>query len=254
MNQFSIAGKVAIITGASRGIGATIAATLAQAGAIVVLASRKPDRLEQVAARIRADGGEAVAMVCHAGHRDEVQRLVAATVAGFGRVDIAINNAATNVHRGSILETDEAMWDKMLQVNLKGYFWLAQAVMPYFRTQGYGKLVNIASIGGLTPGPYAGLYSITKAGVISLTQALAQEVGSENIQVNAIAPGLTQTEFSQPLWEDERIRQTIFARSGRYGAPQDVANAALFLASPASDYINGTVLVVDGGTMAAARF
>lgn len=249
-----MAGKVAIVTGASRGIGATIAATLAEAGVSVVLASRKPERLEQVAAHIRADGYAAVAMVCHAGRRDEVQRLVAATVAHFGHIDIVVNNAATNVHRGSILDTDEAMWDKMLQVNLKGYFWLAQAAIPHFRTQSYGKLINIASIGGLTPGPYAGLYSVTKAGVISLTQALAQEVGHQNIQVNAIAPGLTQTEFSQPLWQDERIRQTIFARSGRYGTPQDVANAALFLASPASDYINGTVLVVDGGTMAAARF
>lgn len=253
MTEITLSGKVAIVTGGSRGIGAEIARTLAQSGAKVVVASRKQAGVERVAAEIRANGGEAIGVVCHTGYRDQVQALVATTVERWGQIDIAVNNAATNVHVGSILDTDEGMWDKVLQVNLKGYFWVAQAVMPHFRAQGSGKLVNIASIGGLVPGPYAGLYSISKAGVISLTMALAQEVGGENIQVNAIAPGVIETRFSAPLQQNEGIRRRLLERAGRIGHTSDIAHAALFLASPMSDYINGTVLTVDGGTMVSAR-
>jgi NAD(P)-dependent dehydrogenase (short-subunit alcohol dehydrogenase family) len=253
MTEINLSGKVAIVTGGSRGIGAKIAQTLAHAGAKVVVVSRKQESVERTAAIIRAEGGDALALVCHTGYREQVQAVVAQTLSIYGRVDIAINNAATNVHVGSILDTDEAMWNKILQVNLKGYFWLAQAVVPHFRAQGSGKIVNIASIGGFIPGPYAGLYSISKAGVISLTMALAQELGGANIQTNAIAPGLIETSFSAPLQQNEAIRQRILARSGRLGQTKDVANTALFLASPLSDYINGTVLTVDGGTMVSAR-
>lgn len=253
MTEINVSGKVAIVTGGSRGIGAEIARTLARAGAKVVVASRKAEGLERTVAEIRMEGGEAIALTCHTGYREKVQALVARTMEAWGRVDIAVNNAATNVHVGSILDTDEAMWNKILQVNLKGYFWLAQAVVPHFRAQGGGKIINIASIGGLIPGPYAGLYSISKAGVISLTMALAQELGGDNIQTNAIAPGVIETQFSAPLQQNEGIRQRIMARSGRLGQPNDVANAALFLASSLSDYINGVVLTVDGGTMVSPR-
>jgi NAD(P)-dependent dehydrogenase (short-subunit alcohol dehydrogenase family) len=253
MTEITLSGKVAIVTGGSRGIGADIARTLARAGAKVVVASRKQEGVERMAAEIRADGGKAIGVVCHTGYREQVQALVAQTIERWGHVDIAVNNAATNVHVGSILDTDEAMWDKVLQVNLKGYLWLAQAVMPRFRAQGVGKLINIASIGGIVPGPYAGLYSISKAGVISLTMALAQEVGGENIQVNAIAPGVIETRFSAPLHQNEAVRRRLLERAGRIGQTGDVANAVLFLASPMSDYINGTILTVDGGTMVSAR-
>lgn len=253
MTEINVSGKVAIVTGGSRGIGAEIAHTLARAGARVVVASRKQEGVERTATAIRAAGGEALPIVCHTGYREQVQGLVTQTLETWGRVDIVVNNAATNVHVGSILDTDEGMWDKILQVNLKGYFWLAQAAVPHFRAQGGGKIINIASIGGIVPGPYAGLYSIAKAGVISLTMALAQELGGENIQSNAIAPGVIATPFSAPLQQDEGIRQRILARSGRIGEPSDVAHAALFLASPLSDYINGIVLTVDGGTMVSPR-
>lgn len=253
MTEITVSGKVAIVTGGSRGIGAEIARTLARAGAKVVVASRKAAELERTVSEIRAAEGEVIGVPCHTGYRDQVQALVARTIDEWGRIDIAVNNAATNVHVGSILDTDEAMWDKILQVNLKGYFWLAQAVVPHFRAQGGGKIVNIASIGGIIPGPYAGLYSISKAGVISLTMALAQELGGDNIQTNAIAPGVIETPFSAPLQQNEGIRQRILARSGRLGQPNDVANAALFLASSLSDYMNGVVLTVDGGTMVSPR-
>jgi NAD(P)-dependent dehydrogenase (short-subunit alcohol dehydrogenase family) len=247
MASFDLRNKVAIITGGSRGIGAEIARAYAAAGANVVLASRRLENVQPVADAINAAGGTALAVACHTGEREQVQALVDATLAAFGTVDIAVNNAGTNPHYGPLLEASEAIWDKTLQVNVKGYYWLAQAVAPIMVERGAGKIINMASVAGLRPGANMGVYSVSKAAVIMLTQALAQELAPRGVQVNAIAPGVIRTRFSAALWGSAELVGRIEGRVGRLGEPDDVAGAALLLASSASDYISGTVLVIDGG-------
>lgn len=249
MAELSLEGRVALITGASRGIGRAIALRLAGAGARVVVSSRKPEAVQAVADEITAAGGQALALAAHVGHPEEVTALVARTMETFGRIDIAVNNAATNPHFGPLLTADEGQWDKILDTNTKGTFRVCKAVAPYMEAQGGGKIINLASIAGLRPSPGMGLYSISKAAILSLTQVLAVELGPANIQVNAIAPGVIKTRFSQLLWQTPDISRTILARMplGRFGEADDVAGLALFLASPAADYITGAVFVVDGG-------
>lgn len=247
MPSFDLHNKVAIITGGSRGIGEAIAQAFAGAGAKIVVASRKLENVQPVADAINAAGGQALAVACHTGERAQIESLVQRTVDTFGTVDIAVNNAATNPHFGPLLEATDEMWDKTLQVNVKGYFTLCQTVAPIMLERGSGKIINIASVAGLTPGAGMGVYSVTKAAVLMLTQSLAQELGPQGIQVNAIAPGVIKTKFSTALWSNEKLVKGIERRAGRLGEPDDVAGSALFLAAPASDYVNGTVLVVDGG-------
>jgi NAD(P)-dependent dehydrogenase (short-subunit alcohol dehydrogenase family) len=248
-NLFDLTGKVAIITGASRGIGQAIAERYAEAGAKVVLSSRKQDGLDVVADGIRAKGGEALAIAAHNGEKAALQNLAKTALDAYGQVDILVNNAATNPHFGTLLEAEDSMWQKTLEVNLMGNVWLTQAVVPSMRTNGGGKIVNIASVNGLRPGRMQGIYSITKAGVISLTQTLAMELGSDNIQVNAIAPGLVKTKFARAIWENETILNEMIQRTpaGRIGEPDDIAGIALYLAAPASSFTTGQVFVVDGG-------
>jgi NAD(P)-dependent dehydrogenase (short-subunit alcohol dehydrogenase family) len=250
--MFDLQNKVAIITGGSRGIGEAIARAYAEAGARVVVASRKLDNVQPVAEAINAAGGTALALAIHTGSRDEVQSLVERTVETFGTVDIAVNNAATNPHFGPLLEATEEQWDKTLQVNVKGYFWLCQAVAPIMLARGSGKIINITSIAGLTPGDGMGVYSVSKAAVVMLTQSLAQELGPRGVQVNAIAPGVIQTKFSTALWSNEKLSAGVQRRAGRLGQPDDIAGTALYLASAASDYVSGTVLTVDGGLQVAS--
>jgi len=222
MTEFSLTGKVAIVTGASRGIGRAIALRFAQAGAKMTVSSRKLENVEKVAEEIRAAGGEALAVQAHVGHADQVEAMVERTVESFGRVDIAVNNAATNPHFGPILTADEGQWDKILDTNLKSVFRVTKAVVPHMKAQGGGKIINIGSIAGLRPSPAMGIYSVSKAAVIMLTQVLALELAPANIQVNCIAPA------------------------------EDVAGLALYLSSPASDYVTGAVFVVDGGMNVAS--
>lgn len=243
----TLAGKVAIVTGSSRGIGEAIARAYAAAGARVVIVSRTLENAQPVAESINAAGGTALAVACHTGRHDQVQALVAQTVDRFGTVDIAVNNAATNPHFGPLLDATDEMWQKTLQTNVLGYLWLAQAVAPLMLGRGSGKLINISSIAGLEPARMMGVYSVTKAAILMLTQALAQELGPRGVQVNAIAPGVIQTKFSTLLWTNEALAAEVKGRAGRLGRVDDVAGAALFLASAASDYMNGTTLVVDGG-------
>ena len=246
---FDLGGKVAIVTGASRGIGRSIAETLAGAGSRVVLASRKQEALDEVAESIRATGGDAIAIAAHNGDKAALNSLVDQTVKHFGALDILVNNAATNPHFGTLLEADDSYWRKTIDVNLMGNVWLTQAAVRSMRAQGGGKIINIASIVGLNPGRYQGIYSITKAGIISLTKTLAVELGSDNIQVNALAPGLIQTKFARAIWENDDLLQGVIAQTpaGRIGQPSDIAGLALFLASAASDFTTGAVFVVDGG-------
>lgn len=246
---FDIAGKVAIVTGASRGIGQSIAEEFAKAGAKVVLASRKQADLEQVVARIREQGGDAIAIAAHTGQKQTLIELAQRTVQHYGRIDILVNNAATNPHFGPVLEAEDSLWQKTIEVNLMGNVWLCQAVVPIMRQHGGGKIINIASIVGLNPGHFQGIYSVTKAALISLTKTLAMELGRENIQVNAIAPGLVQTKFAQVLWENDRMMEQVMMKTpvGRIGQPVDIAGLALWLASPASSFVTGAVFVADGG-------
>jgi NAD(P)-dependent dehydrogenase (short-subunit alcohol dehydrogenase family) len=249
MKEFSLQGRVAVVTGASRGIGRAIALRLAAAGARVVVSSRKLEGVQAVADEIRAAGGEALAVQCHVGQPDDVTALVARTVEAFGRLDAAINNAATNPHFGPLLSADEGQWLKILDTNLLGMVRLCRAAAPQMERQGGGKIVNLASVAGLRPATGMGVYGVSKAGVIMLTQVLAVELGQANIQVNAIAPGIIKTRFSQVLWQTPQIADPIRERLplGRFGEPEDVAGLALYLASPASDYVTGAVFVVDGG-------
>lgn len=242
-------GKVALITGASRGIGQAIAEAYAAAGAKVVLSSRKADGLNTAADAIRSAGGEALAVTAHNGDKAALQALVKSAMEAYGRIDVLVNNAATNPHFGTLLEAEDSLWQKTLEVNLMGNVWLTQAVVPVMKAQGGGKIVNIASVNGIRPGRMQGIYSITKAAVINLTQTLAMELADANIQVNAIAPGLVQTRFAQAIWENESLREGIVDRTpaGRIGQPNDIAGMALYLAAPASDWTTGQVFVVDGG-------
>jgi NAD(P)-dependent dehydrogenase (short-subunit alcohol dehydrogenase family) len=240
---------VAIITGASRGIGQAIAECYAEAGAKVVLSSRKQEGLDSVVESIRAKGGEAVGIAAHNGDKAALQALAQKTLDTYSRADILVNNAATNPHFGAVLDAEDSLWQKTIEVNIMGTVWLTQAVVPYLRQNGGGKLINVASINGLRPGRLQGIYSMTKAALISLTQTLAMELGIDNIQVNAIAPGLVKTRFARVIWENDVLLNQIVERTpaGRIGEPEDIAGIALYLASPASAYTTGQVFVVDGG-------
>ena len=251
--NFDLTGKVALITGASRGIGEAIAGAYATAGARVVLASRKQEAVDAAAERIRAAGGEALAVAAHTGEPAAVAALVARAVEHFGGLDILVNNAATNPHFGPFLTADESHWDKILDVNVKGYFRMAKACVPAMRARGGGKIINVASVAGLEPQPMMGVYCVSKAAVLMMTQVLAAEVAADNIQVNAIAPGFVKTKFSQVLWSTESIHDQLVRAvpQKRMAEPEEIAGIALYLASPASSYTTGATIVVDGGQLAA---
>ena len=249
MSEFSLEGQVAIITGASRGIGRAIALRFARAGASVVVSSRSLDNVQAVASTITSVGGAALPIQAHVGRPEDVAQLVQHTLDTFGRLDIAVNNAATNPHFGPLLDADEGQLDKILDTNLKGCFRVCKAVVPHMMAAGGGKIVNLASIAGLRPSPGMGIYGVSKAAIIMLTQVLAQELGPSNIQVNAIAPGVIKTRFSQILWQMPQFADPILSSlpSRRFGDPEDVAGLTLFLASREADYVTGSTFLIDGG-------
>ena len=248
--DFSLTDRTIVVTGASRGIGEAIARAAATQGANVVLASRKQDGLDEVATSIRADGGTALAIAAHTAKPDEVDALFDAAVAEFGEVHGLVNNAATNVYFGPMLGIGEAAWDKIFEVNLKGYFHCTRAFAT--RVRGPGSVVNIASIVGMRAAPLQGVYGMTKAAVISMTKSLAMELGQAGIRVNAIAPGLVETRFAQVLVDDDAIREHFVGRTflGRHAQPDEIAGAAIYLLSDASSYTTGHTIVVDGGMTA----
>ena len=203
--NFRLDNKVALITGASRGIGQAIAETFADAGAKVILSSRKQEGLEVVAEKLRASGHDALPLAAHTGDTDTITELVKQGVAAYGGIDILVNNAGTNPHYGPILTADDGQWAKILDTNLVGYFRVAKACVPFMQEKGGGKIINMASIAGKSPQPGMGVYCVSKAGVLMLTKVLAAELAMDNIQVNAIAPGFIKTRFSQAIWENPKF-------------------------------------------------
>jgi len=248
--DFSLNDRVAVVTGASRGIGEAIARGLAEQGATVVISSRKQAGLDKVAASIEADGGQALPIACHAGTPDQIKSLFEQVEKQLGRLDVLVNNAATNPFFGPAIEISEGAFDKTVEVNLKGYFVMIQNAAPLMRKTGGGSIVNIASVAGLRPGPNEMTYAITKSGVISMTKGFSRELGQYGIRVNAIAPGVVETHFASVLVDTEEKRKTIAARTpvGRHGQPNEIAGAAVYFASDASSYTSGATLVIDGGS------
>ena len=248
-SRFQLDAKVALVTGASKGIGESIARGLAEFGARVVVSSRKQEAVDAVAERFRSDGLDASAIAAHTGDLAAVSSLVEKTVEIYGGIDILVNNAATNPIYGPIQDADEAAFDKIIEVNLKGPFELCKQTYPIFRQRGGGSIINISSIGGLKPEPGIGLYSVTKAALINMTQAMAQDWGADNVRVNAICPGLIRTKFSEALWQDESTANRFIRQVplGRLGEAEDIAGLAVFLASEAAAYCNGGIYLADGG-------
>lgn len=250
--SFDLSDKVAIVTGASRGIGEAIARAYAAFGAAVVITARKPDELEAVARTIRDTGGRALAVAAHSGDDAAVQRAVTAAIEAFGAVDILVNNAAANPHYGPVLTADDGVWDKIFDVNVKGYARWIRACVPSMRERGGGKVINVASILGFKPGHGMGVYSVSKAAVLMLTETLGSELAADNIQVNAIAPGFIKTKFSSALWAEPESEAALTARipQRRVAAPEELTGIAVYLASSASSFTTGTSFLIDGGQLA----
>ena len=246
--EFSLKNKVALITGASRGIGQAAAIGMAQAGADLAIASRKLPDLEKAAAEIQKTGRKCIPIATHAGKIEEINSLVKRVVEEFGRIDILVNNAATNPTMASALDIDDRAWDSIMNLNLKGLFFLSQAVARIMKEKGGGKIINVASIAGITP-DILPVYSISKAGVIMATKVMAQQWAQYNIRVNTIAPGLTKTRFSEALWKNDDILKIAMSRTpmARPAEPEEMVGAIIFLASDASSYVTGQVIAVDGG-------
>ena len=246
---FQLDNKVAIVTGASKGIGEAMARGLAEFGAKVVISSRKQESVDAVAESFHRDGLEAIAIAANMGNVEEAQNLIDQTVDAYGGIDIIINNAAANPVFGPIQNTEERAFDKILDVNLKGPFELCKKAYPILKQRGGGSILNISSIGGLTPEHGIGIYSVSKAGLINLTKAMAQDWGSDNIRVNAICPGLIKTKFSEALWGNEPILDRFLQQIplNRVGTSEDIAGLAVYLASDAAAYCTGGVYLVDGG-------
>jgi len=249
MNLFDLTGKIALVTGASRGIGESIARVLAAYGAHVILSSRKADACESVAQSIRSNGGSAEVMACHIGEMDQLAHLFNLIEGKHGRLDILINNAATNPYFGHITDTDLNAFQKTVDVNIRGYFFMCAQGAKLMAKNGGGSIVNVASVNGVIPGVFQGIYSITKAAVISMTQAFAKECAGMNVRVNALLPGATDTKFASALIHNEAILNKLMEHvpMNRVAKPDEMAGAVLYLVSPAASYTTGTCLNVDGG-------
>ena len=247
--KFSLDGKVAIVTGGSRGIGQAIAEGYAEMGAKVVLASRKAEALEEVRKGIEAAGGEACVIPTHMGEMEGINRLVQGTLDKYGTIDILVNNAATNPIFCGTGDVEEAAFEKIMDVNVKGLFFLTQQVGKVMGDKGSGAVINVSSEAAFCPTPFLGVYSISKAAVNMLTKVFAQEWGSKGVRVNGIAPGLVKTHFSQALWGNEAILQAALNSIplGRMAEPEEMVGLAIFLASDASRYMTGQVVLIDGG-------
>jgi len=248
-NKFDLNDKVAIITGASKGIGEAMARGMAEAGAKVVVSSRKQEAVDEVALAFIKDGFSATGIACNMGNFDDIQALVEKTVDVYAGVDIIVNNAAVNPVYGPVLKTDTGVFDKIIDTNLKGPFELAKLCYPIMKERGGGSIINISSTAGLTPWQGIGIYSVSKAALIHLSKILAKELGPAGIRVHAVCPGLIKTKLSEALWSDEKVMKQVLHETPlqRIGMPDDLAGLAVFLASEASSHMTGGVYVVDGG-------
>jgi dehydrogenase/reductase SDR family member 4 len=248
-NILDLTGKVALVTGASKGIGESIAHYLAAQGAKVVVNSRKQEAVDAVANAINTEGGQAVGIAGQVGNADDCKNLFDFTMETYGRVDILVNNAAANPVFGPVENTDDKAFNKIMDVNVKAPFDLAKMCLPIMQQNGGGSIINISSIGGVSPETMLGIYSVSKAALISLTKVMATEWGKYNVRANVICPGLIQTKFSQALWSNEAIMKHMMSQLplSRMGQPEEIASLALFLASDASSYCTGSVFVADGG-------
>lgn len=251
--QFSLDGKVAIVTGASKGIGESIARGLAEHGAKVIISSRRQEAVDAVAEGFRNDGLEATGIACHVGDQEQVKNLVEQTVAKYGGIDILVNNAATNPTFAPITQADGPLFDKIMDINVKACFLLANICHPIMKSRGGGSVINIASVEGMKPSFGLGLYSVSKAALIMLTKNQAKEWGQDGIRSNAICPGLIQTKFSAALWKNEAVLKQVEEHlpAGRMAQPDEMAGLALLLASDAGAYCTGGVFTADGGHMIA---
>ncbi len=252
-SPFDLSGQVAVITGSSRGIGRSIAETMAGLGARVVVSSRRREACEPVADAIRAAGGDAHVIPCNISRRPEIEALVAGARDRFGRIDILVCNAAVNPVFGPMRDLSDEAFDKIMGANVKSTLWLCNLVIPDMAERGGGAVVIVSSIAGLRGTETIGAYGISKAADFALARNLAVEWGPRNVRVNCIAPGLIKTEFARALWEDEtnRERRTRATPLRRIGAPEEIGGVAAFLASPAASFITGQVVVVDGGVTIA---
>ncbi|OZG74557.1 short-chain dehydrogenase [Hahella sp. CCB-MM4] len=248
-NLFDLTGQIALVTGASRGIGESIARTLAAYGAHVIVSSRKLDGCEAVAQSIREAGGKAEAMACHIGEMEQIAALFSHIRETHGRLDILINNAATNPYFGHVLDTDLGVFQKTVDVNIRGYFFMSVEAGKIMREQKSGKIVNVASVNGVIPGALQGIYSITKASVISMTKTFAKECAPLGIRVNALLPGGTDTKFASALTQNDAIRKKLLEHVplNRIAEPSEMAGAVLYLVSDAASYTTGISMPVDGG-------
>ncbi len=251
---FDLKDKVAVVTGASRGIGASIARMLAAYGATVVVSSRKLESCHEVVRQIEAEGGKALAIACHIGEVAQIEALLHSVKERCGRIDILINNAATNPYYGHVLDTDLTAYQKTVDVNIRGYFFASVIAGQMMREQGTGgSIVNVASVNGKIPGPMQGIYSITKAAILSMTQSFARECAPLGIRVNALLPGATDTKFAAALVHNESVRSQLMPHipMQRVAQPDEMAAAVLYLVSPAASYTTGALLPVDGGYLLA---
>jgi NAD(P)-dependent dehydrogenase (short-subunit alcohol dehydrogenase family) len=257
LSTFSLQGKNAIVTGGSRGIGKAIAVGFARAGAKVAVTSRKVNDLEATAAEIAAFGGEALVVQSHLGKMDEIQKMVDTVKNAFGCVDILVNNAGASPAMAGVLDSDERLWETIMNLNLKGLYFTSQAVARLMKEQRGGKIINIASIDGFKPEPHVSVYSISKAGVRMITKAFAMELAPFNIQVNTIAPGAITTKMMDSHWfhlspEEAKTAKEAVAKltpMGRIGDPDEIVGAAIFLASDASSYTSGAEILIDGAAL-----
>lgn len=244
--------KVAIVTGASRGIGKAIAEAYHREGAKVVICGRKQEALDEVAREI---GPNAKGIACHVGRADQIQNLIDSTTREFGKIDILVNNAATNIAQEPCLDVDDTKFDKMVEINLKSAFRLIRHVGPGMCRRGSGSIINVASISGLRPQYYGLLYSMTKAALLMMTQSYALELGPKGVRVNAIAPGLIKTVLSEYYWKDEKQLEKVISKQPiqHIGQPEEIAEVAVLLASDGASYLTGQTIVVDGGAVLTGR-
>ncbi|MEL6122472.1 MAG: SDR family oxidoreductase [Bacteroidota bacterium] len=250
---FDLSGKVAIVTGASKGIGEAMARGLAEHGARVVISSRKQEAVDAVAQTFRDDGLEASGIACHVARQDQCEQLVSRTIEMYGRVDILINNAGTNPYFGPIENMAPEIYQKTMDINVNACMYLSNLCIPHMRTAGGGSVIHISSIEGLHPTAGFAAYNLSKAALVMLAQNQAVEWGKDNVRVNVICPGLVQTKLSTALWADEKNLKQFEAKIplGRMAQPDEMAGLAVFLASGASTYMTGAVLVNDGGVLHA---